>query len=175
MAVSGQIRCPRLSGGLSDQCVFSFFFRKSWLAGEGDHLLRKKKLKMRFAAVMIPDVCFPVPASQNVRTISRRYRDGWALRCRCAHVVPPRGAALAAVGRRGTGGTGRALLRRVSGPRAESPKAGKKKGISSQSTKCRSPFACPQQHQCEHCAGAPAATGTATKPTNSAESVKTST
>ena len=29
-------------------CVFNFFFRKSWLAGEGDHLLRKKKLKMGF-------------------------------------------------------------------------------------------------------------------------------
>ena len=52
------------------------------------------------AAVLLPDVRFPVPASQKVRTISRRYRDGWALRCRCAHVVPPRGAALAAVGRR---------------------------------------------------------------------------
>ena len=48
-----------------------------------------------------------MPASQNVRTISRRYRDGWALRCRCAHVVPPRAAALAAVGRRGPGGTRR--------------------------------------------------------------------
>ena len=39
---------------------------------------------------------FPVPASQNVRTISRRFAaDG--LRCRCAQVAPPCGAALAAV------------------------------------------------------------------------------
>ena len=29
-------------------CVFNFFFWKSWLAGEGDHLLQKKKLKMEF-------------------------------------------------------------------------------------------------------------------------------
>ena len=29
-------------------CVFNFFFRKSWLAGEGDHFLRKKELKMEF-------------------------------------------------------------------------------------------------------------------------------
>ena len=90
-----------------------------------------------------------MPASQKVRTISRRYRDGWALRCRCAHVVPPRGAALAAVGRRGPGGTGRARLRRVGVPRAEKDQTQEKKGdlispggISSQSTKCRSPFAC---------------------------------
>ena len=29
-------------------CVFNFFIRKSWLAGEGDHLLRTRKLKMGF-------------------------------------------------------------------------------------------------------------------------------
>ena len=29
-------------------CVFNFFFWKSWLAGEGDHFLQKKKLKMEF-------------------------------------------------------------------------------------------------------------------------------
>ena len=29
-------------------CVFNFFFWKSWLAGEGDHLLQKKKLKVGF-------------------------------------------------------------------------------------------------------------------------------
>ena len=61
----------------------------------------------------------PVPASQKVRTISRRYRDGWALRCRCAHVVPPRGAALAARGPGGIGGCGPAG---GSGVRAERPK-----------------------------------------------------
>ena len=29
-------------------CVFNFFIRKSWLAGEGDYLLRTRKLKMGF-------------------------------------------------------------------------------------------------------------------------------
>ena len=29
-------------------CVFNFFIRKSWLAGEGDYLLRTSKLKMGF-------------------------------------------------------------------------------------------------------------------------------
>ena len=29
-------------------CVFNFFFWKSWLAGEGGHLLQKKKLKTEF-------------------------------------------------------------------------------------------------------------------------------
>ena len=46
---------------------------------------------------------FPVPASQNVRTISRHLLAAAAdgLRCaRCAQVAPPRGATLAAVGRR---------------------------------------------------------------------------
>ena len=71
----------------------------------------------------------PVPASQKVRTISRRYCDGWALRCRCAqHVVPPRGAALAAVACRGPGGIGRAhprLGQRASGGKAQTQGAGR--------------------------------------------------
>ena len=78
---------------------------------------------------MIPNVHFPVPASQKVRTISRRYCDGWALRCRCAqHVVPPRGAALAAVACRGPGGMRRAhprLGQRASGGKAQTQGAGR--------------------------------------------------
>ena len=98
---------------------------------------------------MIPNVHFPVPASQKVRTISRRYRDGWALRCRCAHATRRRPS------RRGP--------QRPWGHRAGAPPPGERasggkaqtqggKGISnlilqlyrfsSQSTKCRSPFAC---------------------------------
>ena len=80
-------------------CVFNFFFWKSWLAGEELYLLQKENKRWSSAAVLIPDVRFPVPASQNVRTISRRFAaDG--LRCRCAQVAPPRGAALAAARRR---------------------------------------------------------------------------
>ena len=38
---------PRHSPGRNSAClVFIFFIRRNWLAGEGDHLLQKKKLKM---------------------------------------------------------------------------------------------------------------------------------
>ena len=32
-------------------CVFNFFIRKSWLAGEGDYLLRTPKLKVGFCGI----------------------------------------------------------------------------------------------------------------------------
>ena len=102
---------------------------------------------------------FPVPASQKVRTISRRYRDGWALRCRCAHATrrrpsrrgpqrpwghragaPPPGERASGGKAQTQGGRGLSyLILAASG------------GISSQSTKCRSPFACsrPAFPRCE--------------------------
>ena len=53
-------------------CVFNFFFRKSWLAGEGDHLLRKKKLKAEFCG-----------CSDTRRAFSR------ACIAKCAYHKPP--------------------------------------------------------------------------------------
>ena len=32
-------------------CVFNFFFWRNWLAGEGDYLLQKKKLKTEFCGI----------------------------------------------------------------------------------------------------------------------------
>ena len=42
-----QVRAPQ-APPRSQFCVFNFFFWKSWLAGEGDYFLQKKKLKMEF-------------------------------------------------------------------------------------------------------------------------------
>ena len=42
-----QVRAPQALPR-SQFCVFNFFFWRNWLAGEGDYLLQKKKLKMEF-------------------------------------------------------------------------------------------------------------------------------
>ena len=42
-----QVRAPQ-AFPRSQFCVFNFFVRRNWLAGEGDYFLRTKKLKMEF-------------------------------------------------------------------------------------------------------------------------------
>ena len=42
-----QVRAPQALPR-SQMCVFNFFIRRNWLAGEGDYLLRTRKLKMGF-------------------------------------------------------------------------------------------------------------------------------
>ena len=110
-----QVRAPQALPR-SQFCVFNFFFWTSWLAGGGDYLLQKKKLKMEFCGCSDTRRAFSraciAKSAYHKPSLSRRM-GGWALRCRGAHAVPPRGAALAAVGRRGPGGTGRARLRRL--------------------------------------------------------------
>ena len=76
-------------------CVFNFFFRKSWLAGEGDHLLQKKKLKMEFCGCSDTRRAFSraciAKSAYHKPSLSRRMGAALPLRP-CAHVVPPRGA-----------------------------------------------------------------------------------
>ena len=83
--------------------VFNFFFWKSWLnwlAGEEDHLLQKKKLKMEFCGCSDTRRAFSRACIAKYAYHKPPLCGGWALRCRCAQVVPRRGAALAAVGPR---------------------------------------------------------------------------
>ena len=82
-------------------CVFNFFFRKSWLAGEELYLLRKKKLKMEFCGCSDTRRAFSRACIAKCAYHKPPLRGGWAALPRCAQVAPPRGAVLAAARRRG--------------------------------------------------------------------------
>ena len=139
-------------------CVFNFFIRRSWLAGEDDYLLRTRKLKVEFCGCSDTRRAFSraciAKCAYHKPSLSRRMGAalplrpcGSATRRRPSRRGPQRPwghrAGAAPPGERASGGKG--------------PNAGKKGdlispgGISSQSTKCRSPFACsrPAFPRCE--------------------------
>ena len=139
-------------------CVFNFFIRKSWLAGEGDYLLRTRKLKMGFCGCSDTRRAFSRACIAKCAYHKPPLRGGWALRpCGAATRRRP--------SRRGPqrpwGNKADAPPPGGAGCGRKGPSAGKKGisylsclicgGISSQSTKCRSPFACsrPAFPRCE--------------------------
>ena len=153
-----QVRAPQ-AFPRSQFCVFNFFVRRNWLAGEGDYFLRTKKLKMEFCGCSDTRRAFSraciAKSAYHKPSLSRRMGAalplrpcGSATRRRPSRRGPQRPwghrAGAPPPGERASGGRG--------------PNAGKKGdlisppgGISSQSTKCRSPFACsrPAFPRCE--------------------------
>ena len=131
-------------------CVFNFFFRKSWLAGEGDHLLRKKKLKMEFCG------CSDTRRAFSRACIAKSAYHKPSLSRRMGAALPLRPCGSATRRRPSRRGPQRPWGHRAGAPppgkRASGVKAQTQGGkgisnpwrtrISSQSTKCRSPFAC---------------------------------
>ena len=120
-------------------CVFNFFFWKSWLAGEEDYLLQKKKLKVGFCGCSDTRRAFSRACIAKCAYHKPPLRGRWAALPRCAQVAPPRGAVLAAARRRGAeplprGGVLLGLKRHAGGP------AYKKNGISFSFQKLRPPF-----------------------------------
>ena len=65
-------------------CVFNFFIRKSWLAGEGDYLLRTRKLKMGFCGCSDTRRAFPraciAKSAYHKPSLSRRMGAALPLR-----------------------------------------------------------------------------------------------
>ena len=132
-------------------CVFNFFIRRSWLAGEGDYLLRTRKLEMGFCGISDTRRAFSraciAKSAYHKPSLSRRMGAALPLR-------PCGSATRRRPGRRGP--------QRHWGHRAGAPPPGErasggkgqtqeKKRGSHHSTKCRSPFACsrPAFPRCE--------------------------
>ena len=59
-------------------CVFNFFIRKSWLAGEGDYLLRTRKLKPGFCGCSDTRRAFSRACIAKFAYHKPPLRDGWA-------------------------------------------------------------------------------------------------
>ena len=139
-------------------CVFNFFIRKSWLAGEGDHLLRTKKLKMEFCGCSDTRRAFSraciAKSAYHKPSLSRRMGAALPLRP-CGSATRRRPSRRGPQRPWGHRAGAAPPVERASG--GKGPNAGKKGdlispgGISSQSTKCRSPFACsrPAFRRCE--------------------------
>ena len=130
--------------------AFNFLFRKSWLAGEGGYLLRKKKLKVGFCGISDTRRAFSraciAKSAYHKPSLSRRMGAALPLRpCGSATRRRPsrRGPQRPWGHRAGAPPPGE----RASGGKAQT-QGGKgisnpwRTRISSQSTKCRSPFAC---------------------------------
>ena len=138
-----QVRAPQALPR-SQMCVFNFFFRKSWLAGEGDYLLRKKKLKMEFCDCSDTRRAFSraciAKSAYHKPSLSRRMGAALPLRPCGSATRRRRGPQRPSGNRAGPAPPGSRL-------RAERPKRrGKRILLFSdaliESTKCRSPFAC---------------------------------
>ena len=138
-------------------CVFNFFFWKSWLAGEGDHFLQKKKLEMEFCG------CSDTRRAFSRACIAKCAYHKPSLSRRMGAALPLRPCGSATRRRPSRRGPQRPWGHRAGAPppgeRASGGKGqtqGKKGDLISHpgwylTTKCRSPFACsrPAFPRCE--------------------------
>ena len=124
--------------------VFNFFFWRNWLAGEGDYLLQKRKLKTEFCG------CSDTRRAFSRACIAKSAYHKPSLSRRMGAALPLRPCGSATRRRPSRRGPQRPWGHRAGAPlpgeRASGGKAqtgGKPLAVfSSQSTKCRSPFAC---------------------------------